>query len=75
MRCRQQATMRKFVGQGGPALRRAPGKRAHTGDVTADDECLDGLGALEGVDRLDVEHMPTTWFPRPSQGGARAWTA
>ena len=50
--------MRKFVRQGGPALRRALGKRAYTGDVTADDECLDGLGALEGVDRLNVEHVP-----------------
>src|SRR6266704_5085401 len=37
---------------------RPSGERAGTGDVPADDEGLDGLGAFVGVDRLDVGHVP-----------------
>src|SRR5258708_28288164 len=37
---------------------RSSGEGAGTGDVPADDERLDGLGALVGVDRLDVGHVP-----------------
>src|SRR6266700_5657672 len=34
------------------------GECADTGDVPADDEGLDGLGAFVGVDGLDVGHVP-----------------
>src|SRR5689334_9078298 len=34
------------------------GERRHTGDVPPHDEGLDGLGALVGVDRFDVGHVP-----------------
>src|SRR6516164_9800596 len=37
---------------------RPSGESAGTGDVPADDECLDGLGAFVGVDRLNVGHVP-----------------
>src|SRR5260370_32047805 len=33
-------------------------ERADTGDIPADDERLDGVGPLVGVDRLDVGQMP-----------------
>src|SRR5258708_11251384 len=36
---------------------RSSGEGPGTGDVPADDEGLDGLGALVGVDRLDVGHV------------------
>src|SRR5437763_1038670 len=34
------------------------GERAGTGDVPADDERLDGLGAFISVDGLDIGHVP-----------------
>jgi hypothetical protein len=34
------------------------GEGAHTGDVLADDERLDGLGALVGVNGLHVGYVP-----------------
>src|SRR4029450_5005905 len=34
------------------------GEGADTGDLSSDDQRLDGLGALVGVDRLDVGHVP-----------------
>src|SRR5215471_7296064 len=37
---------------------RPSGESAGTGDVPADDERLDGLGAFVGVDRLNVGHVP-----------------
>src|SRR5215831_20158908 len=39
-------------------MARPSGEGTGTGDVPADDERLDGLGAFVGVDRLDVGHMP-----------------
>src|SRR5664279_1508313 len=34
------------------------GEGSDTGDVPSDDEGLDGFGALVGVQRLDVGHVP-----------------
>src|SRR6266540_7216036 len=44
--------------RGSPSGDVLSGERADTGDVLPDDERLDGLGALVGVDGLDVGHVP-----------------
>src|SRR3712207_6715583 len=39
------------------STRAGSGERSDAGDVAADDQRLDGLGALVGVDDLDVAHV------------------